>query len=227
MQLIENRLPLFGDHLRSITENEPSTSMDRLPSSRREKTSGGSLGGGRRSIAQFRWSPRPTNVSYLTGFSGDSSVLVLGRQRDLIVSDGRFTTQLAQECPDLEAHIREPGQERNAALGPQSSKPWVRVRWAWRPRAGRSPSTSPCARRAAPPQVLPRRQGTRRGSTPRSRTTTKIGAIRESGSAMPQSELSRCCGPGCRKAGRGKDVARSVGRLPARCALRSARAFRR
>ena len=57
-----------------------------------------------------------TNVSYLTGFSGDSSVLLLGRARDLIVSDGRFTTQLSQECPDLEAHIRLPGQEMNAAL---------------------------------------------------------------------------------------------------------------
>jgi Xaa-Pro aminopeptidase len=57
-----------------------------------------------------------TNVSYLTGFSGDSSVLFLGRERDLIISDGRFTTQLAQECPGLEAHIREPGQEMNAAL---------------------------------------------------------------------------------------------------------------
>jgi Xaa-Pro aminopeptidase len=58
----------------------------------------------------------PTNVSYLTGFSGDSSLLILGRERDLIISDGRFTTQLAQECPGLEAHIRPPGQEMNAAL---------------------------------------------------------------------------------------------------------------
>ena len=41
----------------------------------------------------------PTNVSYLTGFSGDSSVLFLGRARDLIVSDGRFTTQLSKNAP--------------------------------------------------------------------------------------------------------------------------------
>ncbi len=41
---------------------------------------------------------------------------MLGSDRDLIVSDGRFTTQLAQECPELEAHIRRPGQEMNAAL---------------------------------------------------------------------------------------------------------------
>jgi Xaa-Pro aminopeptidase len=53
----------------------------------------------------------PTNVSYLSGFSGDSSVLILGTQRDLIVSDGRFGTQLAQECSDIEAVIRPPGQE--------------------------------------------------------------------------------------------------------------------
>jgi Xaa-Pro aminopeptidase len=58
----------------------------------------------------------PTNVSYLTGFSGDSSVLVVGRQRDLIISDGRFTTQIEQECPGLEASIRPSGQEMNAAI---------------------------------------------------------------------------------------------------------------
>jgi len=58
----------------------------------------------------------PTNVSYLTGFSGDSSVLAVGRKRDLIISDGRFTTQLQQECPGLEASIRVPGQEMNAAI---------------------------------------------------------------------------------------------------------------
>ena len=52
-----------------------------------------------------------TNVSYLTGFSGESSVLVLGRESDRIISDGRFTTQIEQECPGLEANIRLPGQE--------------------------------------------------------------------------------------------------------------------
>ncbi len=58
----------------------------------------------------------PTNVSYLTGFTGDSSVLIVARARDLIVSDGRFTTQLDQECPGLAAHIRAPGEEMIAAL---------------------------------------------------------------------------------------------------------------
>jgi Xaa-Pro aminopeptidase len=58
----------------------------------------------------------PTNVAYLTGFTGDSSVLILGRERDLIISDGRFKTQLEQECPDLEAYIRPSTQSLNRAI---------------------------------------------------------------------------------------------------------------
>jgi len=52
----------------------------------------------------------PVNVTYLTGFSGEASYLILGRKRTLIVSDGRFTTQLAEECPGLDVHIRPPSQ---------------------------------------------------------------------------------------------------------------------
>jgi Xaa-Pro aminopeptidase len=59
----------------------------------------------------------PTNVRYLTGFTGESSILLVGRERDVILSDGRFTTQLAQECPDLEARIRPTGVEMAAELG--------------------------------------------------------------------------------------------------------------
>jgi Xaa-Pro aminopeptidase len=58
----------------------------------------------------------PSNVTYLTGFSGDSSILILARDRDLIISDGRFTTQLEQECSGLDAQIRLPGQEINQAI---------------------------------------------------------------------------------------------------------------
>jgi Xaa-Pro aminopeptidase len=58
----------------------------------------------------------PSNVSYLTGFTGDSSVLVVGRDREVIISDGRFTTQLEKECPGLEASIRLAGQEMSAAI---------------------------------------------------------------------------------------------------------------
>jgi len=58
----------------------------------------------------------PTNVAYLTGFTGDSSYLLVGRDRDLIVSDGRFTTQLEQECPGLGAYIRPNVQSMNKAV---------------------------------------------------------------------------------------------------------------
>lgn len=48
------------------------------------------------------------NVTYLTGFTGDSSYLVLGRDQDILLSDGRYTTQIAEECPGLAAEIRTP-----------------------------------------------------------------------------------------------------------------------
>jgi Xaa-Pro aminopeptidase len=111
MQSFENPPTTPRDRRRSIPENELSASMDRFHS-RRENL--------RATLASDDIAAllvtAPTNVSYLTGFSGDSSVLFLGRERELIISDGRFTTQLAQECPGLEAHIRLPGEEMIAAL---------------------------------------------------------------------------------------------------------------
>jgi Xaa-Pro aminopeptidase len=53
----------------------------------------------------------PVNVTYLTGFSGDSSALVVTRQRAVLVSDARFTGQIADECPGLETHIRTMAQK--------------------------------------------------------------------------------------------------------------------
>lgn len=52
-----------------------------------------------------------TNVTYLTGFSGDDSYLVVGRKEDVLVSDDRYTTQLAEECPGLRLEIRGPGRK--------------------------------------------------------------------------------------------------------------------
>jgi Xaa-Pro aminopeptidase len=57
------------------------------------------------------------NVRYLTGFSGEASVLLVTQDRTLLVSDGRFTTQLEQECPGLEIHIRPVGQPLFEGLG--------------------------------------------------------------------------------------------------------------
>lgn len=47
-----------------------------------------------------------TNVRYLTGFSGEDLVLLLSKNREILISDGRFETQIAQECLGLEAYIR-------------------------------------------------------------------------------------------------------------------------
>jgi Xaa-Pro aminopeptidase len=51
-----------------------------------------------------------TNVSYLTAFSGDDSTLLVSAKRAIVISDGRYTTQLEEECPDLDVHIRPVGQ---------------------------------------------------------------------------------------------------------------------
>jgi Xaa-Pro aminopeptidase len=48
------------------------------------------------------------NVRYLTGFTGDSSYLWVTPDRAVMLSDGRYTAQLAAECPTIEAAIRRP-----------------------------------------------------------------------------------------------------------------------
>jgi len=58
----------------------------------------------------------PVNVTYLTGFSGDSSYLVLGKRQTVLVSDGRFVEQIAEECPGLAAHIRTMKQSTPQAV---------------------------------------------------------------------------------------------------------------
>jgi Xaa-Pro aminopeptidase len=53
---------------------------------------------------------QPLNVTYLTGFTGESSFLLLTRDRAVLVSDQRFTEQILEECPDIDAVIRPPVQ---------------------------------------------------------------------------------------------------------------------
>ena len=52
----------------------------------------------------------PVNVTYLTGFSGDASFLLIHDAKALLISDGRFKVQITEECPDLDAYIRGPAQ---------------------------------------------------------------------------------------------------------------------
>lgn len=48
----------------------------------------------------------PRNVTYLTGFTGDDSSLLIGPNVLQIFSDSRFETQLQDECPLIPAIIR-------------------------------------------------------------------------------------------------------------------------
>jgi Xaa-Pro aminopeptidase len=49
------------------------------------------------------------NVRYLSGFTGGASFLIVGRDKITLVTDTRFTEQIADECPDLPAAIRPLG----------------------------------------------------------------------------------------------------------------------
>jgi Xaa-Pro aminopeptidase len=49
------------------------------------------------------------NVTYLTGFTGDDSYLLVGPEIALLISDPRYTTQIGEECCDLDVEIRRPG----------------------------------------------------------------------------------------------------------------------
>ena len=47
-----------------------------------------------------------TNVTYLTGFMGDSTWLLLTPSHEVLISDFRYITQLEEECPGVETLIR-------------------------------------------------------------------------------------------------------------------------
>lgn len=58
-----------------------------------------------------------TNVTYLTGFTGDDSFLLVTRGDAMLLSDFRFIEQVAEECPGLEVSIRKLGTEMHEAVG--------------------------------------------------------------------------------------------------------------
>ncbi|MEX2176910.1 MAG: Xaa-Pro peptidase family protein [Pirellulaceae bacterium] len=49
------------------------------------------------------------NVTYLTGFTGDSSFLVVQQTGEVLITDRRYTQQLEEECPGLPLEVRGPG----------------------------------------------------------------------------------------------------------------------
>lgn len=57
-----------------------------------------------------------TNVTYITGFTGDDSYLLVRPDGEVLLSDPRYTTQLGEECPGLDLHIRPPGNNMLGAV---------------------------------------------------------------------------------------------------------------
>jgi len=54
---------------------------------------------------------KPINVTYITGFTGDDSYLLVTAKGETLVSDPRYTTQLEEECPSVKREIYGPGQK--------------------------------------------------------------------------------------------------------------------
>ncbi|MFO1066799.1 MAG: Xaa-Pro peptidase family protein [Pirellulales bacterium] len=48
------------------------------------------------------------NVSYLTGFTGGDSYLIIGKAGELLISDPRYEIQIGEEAPGLNTFIRSP-----------------------------------------------------------------------------------------------------------------------
>jgi Xaa-Pro aminopeptidase len=69
---------------------------------------------------------QPVNVTYLTGFTGDSSFLVVAPKRAILVSDDRFRGQIQDECPEIETHIRPHNVTPLQAIADAAAKLGVR-----------------------------------------------------------------------------------------------------
>lgn len=67
-----------------------------------------------------------TNVTYLTGFSGDDSYFLVSLDGEVILSDPRYDTQLEEECSDVAAHIRPPGEGMLRAIEYRVKKAAIR-----------------------------------------------------------------------------------------------------
>ena len=65
---------------------------------------------------------RFTNVTYLTGFTGDDSYLLVARDKEVLITDFRYQTQLADECPGLELVRAQARASRCRRRSPRSFK---------------------------------------------------------------------------------------------------------
>jgi len=59
----------------------------------------------------------PVNVTYLAGFTGDSSFYLGTSRNSILISDSRFEEQIKEECAAIEAHIRGHNKTTHEAAG--------------------------------------------------------------------------------------------------------------
>ena len=67
------------------------------------------------------------NVTYLTGFTGEDSYLLLTPKQAIILSDKRYATQLEEECPDIECIVRSPGKTMLTCVKDQVHKTRIKL----------------------------------------------------------------------------------------------------
>ena len=58
-----------------------------------------------------------TNIFYQTGFTGSAGYLLVTPGRTTLLTDGRYTTQVEQECPDIDVEIQRQGETLIELLG--------------------------------------------------------------------------------------------------------------
>ena len=58
---------------------------------------------------------KPVNLHYFSGFCGDDSLLIITRDKALLVTDSRYTEQAAQQAPGFEVVKQEEGLWKKAA----------------------------------------------------------------------------------------------------------------
>lgn len=57
-----------------------------------------------------------TNVTYLTGFTGDDSYLLVRPDGQTFITDPRYTQQLSEECSGLDVEVRQPGTKMHDSV---------------------------------------------------------------------------------------------------------------
>ncbi len=70
-----------------------------------------------------------TNVTYLSGFTGDDSYMLVGKSLEILLSDPRYSEQLGEECPDLKLSNPSPNDQHRDADVRGSAESQIDANW--------------------------------------------------------------------------------------------------